>query len=181
MNNFLSLMINMSFTYLLFFICNYTCTLNKTCLCLCLCLQIDAHNVPNAVFYLLISYDYINCCRLIAVDNLQQLFFNQLKSALITNHRLCSRLRDHEYIIKFQFVRYLQNTEVFLIDLMLDINNNHADWLQPQCNINHVSKTNIKTQPSKYFVISRLMTQKFLRYWQVRIITGITWQVSIHG
>ena len=38
MNNFLSLMINMSFIYLLFFLCNCTCMLNKTCLCLCLCL-----------------------------------------------------------------------------------------------------------------------------------------------
>ena len=42
MNNFLSLMINMSFIYLLFFLCNCTCMLNKTCLCLCLCLWIEA-------------------------------------------------------------------------------------------------------------------------------------------
>ena len=38
MINSLSLMINMSFIYLLFFLCNCTCMLNKTCLCLCLCL-----------------------------------------------------------------------------------------------------------------------------------------------
>ena len=37
MNNFLSLMIIMSFIYLLFFLCNCTCMLSKTCLCLCLC------------------------------------------------------------------------------------------------------------------------------------------------
>ena len=47
MNNSLSLMINMSFIYLLFFLCNCTCMLNKTCLCLCLCLILHLFIICN--------------------------------------------------------------------------------------------------------------------------------------
>ena len=50
MNNFSSLMINMSFIYLLFFLCNCTCMLNKTCLCLCLCQKLKMLQMLMAIF-----------------------------------------------------------------------------------------------------------------------------------